>query len=125
MRFLENSIDLFHDDVPASIREKNRLRDLHDTLRAIHFPKNIADFENAKREIGYRELFRFQKIGIEKKYESRKTSLNLAPNTPLDVELMQSLIASLPFPLTNKQKIVLFQILKDMESPYAMSRMLQ
>jgi ATP-dependent DNA helicase RecG len=38
---------------------------------------------------------------------------------------MKSLIESLPFPLTNKQKIVLFQILKDMERPHAMARMLQ
>ena len=38
---------------------------------------------------------------------------------------MKSLIADLPFPLTNKQKIVLFQILKDMEQPHAMARLLQ
>lgn len=38
---------------------------------------------------------------------------------------MKSLIASLPFPLTNKQRIVLFQILKDMERPHAMARLLQ
>ncbi len=38
---------------------------------------------------------------------------------------MRSLIASLPFPLTNKQRIVLFQILKDMDRPHAMARMLQ
>ncbi len=31
----------------------------------------------------------------------------------------------MPFFLTDKQKIVLFQILKDMENPYPMSRMLQ
>ncbi len=38
---------------------------------------------------------------------------------------MKTLIDGLPFPLTNKQKIVIFQILKDMESDFAMSRMLQ
>lgn len=38
---------------------------------------------------------------------------------------MKGLIDALPFSLTNKQKIVLFQILKDMEKPHAMSRMLQ
>lgn len=38
---------------------------------------------------------------------------------------MKSLIEKLPFSLTNKQKIVIFQILKDMESNHAMSRMLQ
>ena len=38
---------------------------------------------------------------------------------------MKELIESLPFSLTDKQKIVLFQILKDMEQPHAMARMLQ
>lgn len=38
---------------------------------------------------------------------------------------MKNLIENLPFELTNKQKIVIFQILKDMESNHAMSRMLQ
>ena len=38
---------------------------------------------------------------------------------------MKTLIEKLPFPLTNKQKIVLFQILKDMEKSHAMARLLQ
>lgn len=54
-----------------------------------------------------------------------RDSLGLAPTLILDTDLMKSLIESLPFPLTNKQKIVLFQILKDMERPHAMARMLQ
>lgn len=52
-------------------------------------------------------------------------SEGLAPVIPLDTELIKSIIADLPFPLTNKQKIVLFQILKDMEKPHAMARLLQ
>lgn len=60
-----------------------------------------------------------------KKYELRNNSTGFAPKIPLDAELMKTLIDGLPFPLTNKQKIVIFQILKDMESDFAMSRMLQ
>lgn len=43
----------------------------------------------------------------------------------LDANLIKELISSLPYTLTDKQKIVLFQILKDMEKPHAMARMLQ
>lgn len=43
----------------------------------------------------------------------------------LDTNLIKELINSLPYTLTDKQKIVLFQILKDMEKPHAMARMLQ
>lgn len=38
---------------------------------------------------------------------------------------MKLLISDLPFSLTNKQKIVLFQILRDMSQPHAMARLLQ
>ncbi|MFZ2255442.1 MAG: DEAD/DEAH box helicase [Patescibacteria group bacterium] len=92
---------------------------------AIHFPASLEDWNRARAELGYEELYHFQKRGIEKKYALEAESTGLAPQIALDTELMKSLIESLPFPLTNKQKIVLFQILKDMERLHAMARMLQ
>lgn len=62
---------------------------------------------------------------MEKKYSLRAASEGASLHIPIDAELMKSLIENLPFTLTNKQKIVIFQILKDMESNFAMSRMLQ
>jgi RecG-like helicase len=44
---------------------------------------------------------------------------------PLDVDFIKSILEKIPYPLTNKQKIVLFQILKDMERPHTMARLLQ
>jgi RecG-like helicase len=38
---------------------------------------------------------------------------------------MKNLIATLPFSLTNHQKISLFQVLKDMEKTHCMQRLLQ
>ncbi len=113
------------DEIPDSIRKKKNIRPRYESIDAIHFPTSLQDFEHAKRDLGYEELFHFQKRGLDKKYELEKNSLGLAPEIILDIELMKELIASLPFPLTGKQKIVLFQILKDMERPHAMARMLQ
>ncbi len=113
------------DEIPELIRKQKNFRLRFENIEAIHFPNSMEDFERAKSELGYEELFHFQKRWLEKKYELEKSSLGLAPAIPLDSELMKELIASLPFPLTSKQKIVLFQILKDMERPHAMARMLQ
>lgn len=71
------------------------------------------------------ELFQFQYRGIERKYQANRKSVGRAPQIQIDTDLMKSLLADLPFPLTNKQKIVLFQILKDIEKPHAMARLLQ
>ncbi len=122
---LRQYIQEIPDEIPELIRKKKHLRLRYENIDAIHFPSTLEDFERAKKELGYEELFHFQKRGLDKKYELEKNSLGLAPVLPVDVELMKELIASLPFPLTDKQKIVLFQILKDMERPHAMARMLQ
>jgi len=43
----------------------------------------------------------------------------------MNAELIKEIIARLPYPLTNSQKIVIFQILKDMEREFSMKRLLQ
>lgn len=115
----------FTDTVPIEIRQKHGFRTRAENISSIHFPDSIEDFDRSKKELGYEELYHFQKKGLEKKYALERDSLGLAPELQIDVELMKSLIASLPFPLTNKQRIVLFQILKDIERHHAMARMLQ
>lgn len=118
-------MDTFVDTVPVEIRTKHGFRTRRENVMSIHFPTSLEDFERSRSELGYEELYHFQKRGLEKKYALERDSLGLAPELILDTDIMKSLIASLPFPLTNKQRIVLFQILKDMERPHAMARMLQ
>lgn len=101
------------------------MRTRRENIESIHFPTSMEDWERSRAELGYEELYHFQKRGIEKKYALEAESTGLAPQIKLDTDIMKLLIESLPFPLTNKQKIVLFQILKDMERPFAMARMLQ
>lgn len=125
MENLKTFISQITDEIPEEIRTKKNFRSKKENVFAIHFPKNLDDFERAKAELGYEELFHFQKVGIEKKYSLRLTSETNSLEIPIDPELMKSLIENLPFSLTNKQKIVIFQILTDMEKNFSMSRMLQ
>ncbi len=122
---LREFISEIPDEIPESIRRKKWMRLKCENIAAIHFPASIEDFERAKQELWYEELFHFQKHGLEKKYELLRSSEWLAPTIPLNVDLIRELVKSLPYTLTDKQKIVLFQILKDMEQLHAMARMLQ
>jgi ATP-dependent DNA helicase RecG len=122
---LREYIRAFEDSIPREIREKRGFRTRRENIESIHFPDSIKEFERSKVELGYEELYHFQKRGLDKKYALRETSKGRAVVSVLDSELIKSLIEKLPFALTSKQKIVLFQILKDMESPHAMARMLQ
>ena len=49
----------------------------------------------------------------------------MSPVIPLNAELIKDIISHIPYPLTNAQKIVTFQILKDMERHHAGKRLLQ
>ncbi len=125
MSYLKSFLETIEDDIPLEIRKKKWLREKNANIRDIHFPASVEAFERAKHELGYGELFRFQMVGVERKHALQTASAGLAPQISLDTELIKEIIATLPFPLTNKQKIVLFQILKDMEAPHAMARLLQ
>jgi len=48
-----------------------------------------------------------------------------AQSFPINVPLIQEFVKSLPFKLTSAQKKVSWQILKDLEKPYPMNRLLQ
>jgi ATP-dependent DNA helicase RecG len=122
---LRSYIDEIRDTIPDMIRTKKWMKEKRENIHSIHFPRGIEEFQRARWELWYEELFQFQRRGLEKKYELETNSLGLAPQISLDTELIRLLIEKLPFSLTDKQKIVLFQILKDMERPHAMARMLQ
>ncbi len=78
--FLSSPLDkggqggLFPEIIPESIREKRKHKKRSQNVGSIHFPLSIEDFERAKREIGYEELYQFQLIGVEKKYSTRASS---------------------------------------------------
>ena len=57
----------------------------------------MEEFDMARRELAYEELFQFQRRGLEKKYELESSSLGLAPKIPLDTELIKTLIERLSF----------------------------
>jgi len=43
----------------------------------------------------------------------------------MNIDLIKDIFSHLPFELTDHQKIVLFQVLKDMEKPHSMQRLLE
>ncbi len=107
MKYVRSFLSEIEERLPSEIRAKKKFRARARNIEALHFPESIADFERARSE--------FQQNATEGK----------APRIPLNPESMKELIAMLPYQLTSKQKIVLFQILRDMEKPHSMSRLLQ
>ena len=55
--------------LPEDIRMKKEFRTKAENLLAIHFPKSKEDFERARAELAYEELFTLQYEGIMRKKE--------------------------------------------------------
>ena len=93
-----------------------------DALYNIHFPDSYADVEKAKDYLAYEELFELILAAKLNKNENAKLKSKplkfIAKNT-------KELVDSLPFKLTNGQRIAAWDILKDLEKEEPMNRLLQ
>lgn len=125
MFYMESYLSEITDILPIEIRTKKGFRTRRENITALHFPKSEADFLRARSELAYEELFMIQFRGMERKKEEQARTEGKAKAIPINAELMKSMISGLPYELTSKQKIVLFQILRDMERSHTMARLLQ
>jgi len=108
--------------LPSFLRERYGLLSRYEALRNIHFPSDEEALRQARRRLKYEELLLWE-LGLQLNRSLREQSQGIA-HTP-DNTLVQQMLAHLPFRLTEAQERVLGEILKDMESPRPMARLLQ
>ena len=93
-----------------------------DALFSSHFPDTTAEIDAARRYLSYEELFELLLAANLSKQENSKLKAEILP---FKAENTKKLISSLPFKLTNAQRQATWDILKDMEKPTPMNRLLQ
>jgi len=109
--------------LPSEIIERNNLMPLAQALKEIHFPHSFSLLNQAKKRLSFDELFLIR-IYLERRRLVRETQ-EKSFNIPFDKDLVQSFVKSLLFKLTNDQRKVAWQIIKDLEKPYPMQRLLE
>ena len=125
MTFLQKYITEIEENLPDSIVKKYDFISRQEAYYKLHFPSSKNDYDIARYRFAYEELFEINYKAIWKKYKWFKDSETRSLSISMDSELIKKLISDLPFVLSDKQKITLFQILKDMEKNHAMSRLLE
>lgn len=125
MKYVRNFIKEIPETLPENIINKYNFISKSQAIEKLHFPKTKHDFEIARERLAYDELFEINYKAISKKVEKQNISEWKSIAIPLNSDLIKEIISSLPFELTNHQKISLFQILKDMEKSHSMQRLLQ
>lgn len=110
------------DSLPPQIVAENKLIPLSTALKNIHFPENENDLAEARRRLGFEELFVWQ---LRAQLIKRQLQGRTAKKIPFREEATKKFVASLPFVLTADQKKSAWEILQDLEKAQPMSRLLQ
>ena len=93
-----------------------------DALFKAHFAENDTEVAEARQYLAYEELFELILAASLNKQENQKLR---AAQIPFVAEDIKSIVSKLPFPLTNAQRLATYEILKDLEKPIPMNRLLQ
>ena len=121
---VESAIDDLPETLPQDIVDEEDLMSKAEAVRALHFPASGLEVEEARRRMSFEDMYWLQHKALLEK-EEWKGEEQERLRMPMDVELIKEFFASLKFTPTDSQKIAIYEILKDMEEPASMSRLLE
>ncbi len=129
MEVVENYYRYVLSPIPEEICKRQRLADISQSIRNIHFPEsdqNIEQYNNMKSD-AYRRLvfdeFFFFELGMALKKKGYVLEKGISFKT--DGKLSEKFLKTLPFELTDAQNRVIEEIKADMKSIFPMHRLLQ
>jgi ATP-dependent DNA helicase RecG len=108
--------------LPSALQVKYRLGSVGSAIRAAHFPDSPEQLEEARRRLGFEELFLHQALLATRKTSHRRA--RPAPRFGKPGATVERWIASLPFKPTKDQRAAFADIDKDLDSGEPMQRLL-
>lgn len=108
--------------LPAWIVQECKLMSRSQAVAEIHFPNSNKSLEEARRRLGFEEVFALTLASLLNKAEFSKEH---ALSIKFDKGLAKEFVASLPFKLTDAQRKTVWQIYLDMQKTQPMNRLLE
>ena len=122
MALLSQSKEI-HDSIPLKYQEKYNFSNKRLALNIVHNPPSKEKLKEAMIRLKYEELFEFMfKINYLKE-ENKKANSGIARS--IAESKVNEFISYLPYELTKDQVTAVNTIIKDLESPNRMNRLLQ
>ena len=127
-KIIENGLKDVEEDgglketLPKYILNEYKLEEINKAIETVHFPKEFADFEIARKRFVFEELLSTQLALLQLKNSNLKDHKGISFSKDAH---MSDVINSLPFNLTKAQLRVLEEIDKNMEQDKSMNRLLQ
>ena len=127
-KIIENGLKDVEEDgglketLPKYILNEYKLEEINKAIETVHFPKEFADFEIARKRFVFEELLSTQLALLQLKNSNLKDHKGISFSKDAH---MSDVINSLPFNLTKSHFRVLEEIDKNMEQDKSMNRLLQ
>ncbi len=110
--------------LPQAVIDEEHLLTRAQAVEALHFPDKPEDVARARERQAFEEMYRIQLQALQERQEWQRLRQERL-RIPMDPELIKALFQTLKFTPTKSQKIAIYEILRDMESDVAMSRLLE
>ena len=115
-------IAILPETLPIGIINNEKLISRSQAILAMHFPKNIADIEQARERLAFEELFQLLLASQLNRQENAKLT---GWSIPFDQPVVANFVKRLPFKLTSAQRRASWEIIQDLERKTPMNRLLQ
>jgi len=115
-------VEKLPETLPAWLIQKHGLLSRAAALQAIHFPESSERLEAARRRLGFEEVLRLSLASLLNRRENQHEN---ALQIPYDEQLAVSFSKSLPFKLTDAQRVTVMRVYKDLERPQPMNRLVE
>ena len=110
------------DPLPASLRKRFGFPELKIALEQMHFPTEPEEAELAKKRFAFEDLWLLELLILQERQKlTLKKSFAIRPN----LEILKNFVEALNFQLTDSQRQVIFEILKDLQKSQPMNRLLE
>lgn len=115
------ALQLLPEILPEHLRQEHNLCSVWYAVQNIHFPKDMAALELARRRLVFEELFLFQTALFSLREDRTLEKAVSLKNSGFTKQL----VSTLPYPLTAAQNRVVGEICSDLERAVPMSRLVQ
>ena len=108
--------------LPDWLVNEHRLMPRSGAVMAMHFPESSKQLEEAKRRLGFEEVFELVLASLYTKYELQTEK---APAVPFEEAVAKEFVRHLPFTLTDAQRKTIWQIYQDIQKTQPMNRLVE
>lgn len=120
--FTTDALNTIEDPIPKTLLKKYNLPTLKTALVWIHTPRHARDARAARKRFAFEEVFLIQlKKQQDRRAYEEAPSFEIVP----DKTALQNFVQRFPFTPTKAQQKALDEIVQDIATPHAMSRLLE